>query len=222
MVLGLLRGNPRDTRYADVGSGDLYFARRLSALTDAPVYAVDVNYGAPRIDGSIRICTDLVQVPSESIDCAVLMDVLEHIVDDVGLLDSMGRILTRSGRVLITVPAHAFLWSEQDVFLGHHRRYDRKGLRDVLNRGGLDVIESFYFYAVPFVARAITVALSRAGIGGPKAGGVGTWRYPLTHPITRAVRTTLNGDFRVSRRLGESALSGWGLSICAICRRTSA
>ena len=222
MVLGLLERNPRNTRYADIGSGDLYFAQRLSELTDGPVYAVDVNYGTPGNDGPIRICTVLEQVPAGSVDCAVLMDVLEHVGDDVGLLEATRRTLTRSGQVLVTVPAHAFLWSEHDVFLGHHRRYDRKGLRDVLNRGGFDAIETFYFYAVPFVARAIMVALARAGIGGPKGGAVAAWRYPLEHPLTRAVRATLNGDFKLSRLLGESAFSGCGLSICAICRRTSA
>jgi SAM-dependent methyltransferase len=222
MVLDMVRGNPRSTRYADIGSGDLYFAGRLASLTDAAVYAVDVNYGTPGTDGPIRICTDLNQLGPESVDSAVLMDVLEHVGDDVGLVAETRRVLAPSGQVLVTVPAHAFLWSEHDVFLEHHRRYDRDGLRAALNRGGLDVIEMFYFYALPFAARAVMVALGRIGLPGSNAGAVGRWRYAVHHPVTRAARAALNADFRLSRLLGDSVVSGCGLSICAICRRTSA
>jgi len=219
MVLALLARNARSTRYADVGSGDLYFARRLCELTDMPVYAVDVNYGNRAVEGQLVICTDLDQVPSGSVDCAVLMDVLEHVDDDVGLLHAVGRVLAPAGQLLITVPAHAFLWSDHDVFLGHRRRYNRQHLRGVLQRGGLKVGECFHFFFIPYLARAFSVGLSRFGVRHKPSSGVGLWPYPSRHPITRTLRAMLNGDFRLSKLLGR--WSGCGLSICAICRRTS-
>ena len=221
MVLRLLAGHARHTRYADVGSGDLYFAQRLADTTDAPVYAVDVNYLERATTGRVVVCTDLNQVPSASIDCALLMDVLEHVDDDVGLLRAVGRVLAAASEVVITVPAHAFLWSDHDVFLGHRRRYSREQLRDAIQRGGLDIVECFYFYAGPFLARAVGVGLSRLGGGKKESSGVGLWRYPSTHVITRTLRATLNADFRLSRILGGIPVSGFGLSICALCRRTS-
>jgi len=220
MVLALLARNARSTTYADVGSGDLYFARRLCELTDMPVYAVDVNYGNRSVEGQLVICTDLDQVPSGSIDCAVLMDVLEHVDDDVGLLQAVGRVLASVGQLLITVPAHAFLWSDHDVFLGHRRRYSRQHLRGVLQRGGLMVGECFHFYFMPFLARAFSVGLSGVGDRTKSSRTVALWPYPATHPITIMLRAILNGDFRLSKLLGR--WSGCGLSICAICRRTSA
>lgn len=222
MVLNLLHRNSRDVRYADVGSGDLYFANRLAEQTSAPIYAVDVHYGEPAVNGQIHVCTDLAQVPSSSIDWAILMDVLEHVGDDIGFLEAMSRILTPEGRVLITVPAHPFLWSEHDVFLGHYRRYDRERLRDTLVRGGLDVLETFHFYALPFLVRMLSVALTRVGSAGPRAGAVGEWPFSAQHPFTRATRAALNSDFRVSKLLGRSRWSRCGLSLCAICRRRSA
>src|SRR3974390_3538408 len=93
MVLRLLARHTRSTRYADIGSGDLYVAQRLVHTTDAPVYAVDVNYPEAGTEGRVVVCTDLNQVPSGSIDCALLMDVLEHVDDDVDLLRAVGRIL---------------------------------------------------------------------------------------------------------------------------------
>lgn len=222
MVLTLLQHNSRDTRYADIGSGDLYFASRLVEQTDAPVHAVDVNYGRPEVQGRIRVCTDLAQVPLESIDCAVMMDVLEHVPDDVEFLESASRVLSPAGLVLITVPAHAFLWSEHDTFLGHYRRYDRERLRSTIAGSGLEVLESFYFYALPFLVRTVSVALTKLGFAGPKPAAVGQWRFPAHHAATALIRGALNADFRVSRLLGRTRWFQCGLSVCAICRRKSA
>lgn len=222
MVLGLLSDRGRDTRYADIGSGDQYFARRLAATTSAPVFAVDVHYAQRGADGQIVSCTDLDQVPTGSIDCAVLMDVIEHVGDDVGLVRSVRRILAPGAEVLITVPAHAALWSDHDVFLGHHRRYNRSQLCAALSAGGLTVSECFYFYAVPFFARTAGVALTRLGRRRESAGEVSRWRFDERHPATRGVRAILNADFRISRWLSAVPLFGCGLSLCARCRPTSA
>lgn len=222
MILKLLQHAGREARFADVGSGDLYFANRLTEQTNAPVYAVDVNYGAPTVEGKIHICTDLAQVPPASIDCAVLMDVLEHVPDDSEFLDATSRILSRDGRVLITVPAHEFLWSEHDAFLGHYRRYDRGRLHATVVRSGLEVFESFYFYVLPFVVRTMSVGLARVGFGGPRAAAVAAWPFPAEHAFTMVTRAALNADFRVSRFVGRSRWFQCGLSVCAICRRRSA
>jgi SAM-dependent methyltransferase len=222
MILRLLAGRSRRTRYVDVGAGDCYFAERLAELTDDPVYVVDVNYAEPAVDGRLRICTNLDQVPAAAVDCAILMDVLEHVPDDAGLLRAVSRVLAPEGQVLITVPAHQRLWSSHDEFLGHYRRYDRPHLRRVVEQAGMDVVECFSFYGIPFLARAIDVGLSALGVRRRSSSAVSRWPYDPRHPITRGVRALLNGDFRLSRMLGESRLSGCGLSICATCRPTSA
>ena len=220
MALRLLSANDRHTRYADVGCGDLYFARRLRALTEEPIYAVDVNAPDRREDG-ILVCQNLHQVPAGSIDCAILMDVIEHVNDDIAMLREVGRILAPAGQLLITVPAHAFLWSEHDVFLGHFRRYNRSQLLDAVRQGGFEPIETFYFFAIPYLARAVTVGLSKLGFRKSDAGAVGQWPFPAQHALTRTIRLFLNSDFRLSRVLGAGPVSGFGLSIAVRCRRTS-
>lgn len=204
------------TRYADVGAGDRYFAHRLAALTGAPVYAVDANYSETAVDGPLIVCTDLAQVPPGSVDCALLMDVIEHVDDDAGLVRDVDRLLTPAGELLITAPAHQALWSEHDVFLGHRRRYDRRRLLDILDGAGFDVLECFHFYALPWVGRAARVGLQRLGVG-RSTHGVGRWPLPADHPVTRTLRAALNADFHITRRL-----AAFGLSICAICQRRSA
>jgi len=220
MALRLLSSNGRHTRYADVGCGDLYFARRLRELTEEPIYAVDVNAPDRHEDG-ILVCQTLHQVPDGSIDCAILMDVIEHVNDDVAMLREVGRILAPTGQLLITVPAHAFLWSAHDVFLRHFRRYNRSQLLNAVRQGGFEPIETFYFFAIPYLARAVTVGLSKLGFRKSDAGAVGRWPFPAQHALTRTIRLFLNSDFRLSRVLGAGPVSGFGLSIAVRCRRTS-
>jgi SAM-dependent methyltransferase len=57
-----------------------------------------------------------------------MLDVLEHVDDDVGLLSAMVRALRPGAFVLLTVPADMRLWSPSDVAYGHHRRYGRAEL----------------------------------------------------------------------------------------------
>jgi SAM-dependent methyltransferase len=56
-------------------------------------------------------------------DLICLFDVLEHIVEDVATLEALRLRLRVPGRLLITVPAHPWLWSHHDELLLHCRRY---------------------------------------------------------------------------------------------------
>ena len=56
-------------------------------------------------------------------DVVLLMDVLEHVEDDVGLLRQYVEKVPSGARFLISVPAFQVLWSDHDVFLEHKRRY---------------------------------------------------------------------------------------------------
>jgi SAM-dependent methyltransferase len=60
-----------------------------------------------------------------------MLDVLEHVQDDVGLLGAMVRALRPGAFLLLTVPADMRLWSPSDVAYGHHRRYDRLGFERI-------------------------------------------------------------------------------------------
>lgn len=53
----------------------------------------------------------------------LLMDVLEHVKDDVGFLTGLVERLPDGAHLLITVPANPSLWSRHDEAFGHHRRY---------------------------------------------------------------------------------------------------
>lgn len=69
-------------------------------------------------------------------ETVILLDVLEHIQDDVALLRSFQRLLKPNGRLILKVPAIPSLYSEMDRSIGHYRRYNRSGLSATLNAAG--------------------------------------------------------------------------------------
>lgn len=67
-------------------------------------------------------------------DLLFLFDVLEHIEDESGFLQSIKFHLAESGTLLINVPAHQSLYSDYDRAAGHVRRYAAKQLSDIGKR----------------------------------------------------------------------------------------
>jgi SAM-dependent methyltransferase len=83
-------------------------------------------------------------------DLIALLDVLEHVEADRDSLAALGRRLAPGGRLLLTVPAVPWLWSDHDVLHHHKRRYTADGLRQVVADAGLKVEASGYFNSLLF------------------------------------------------------------------------
>jgi SAM-dependent methyltransferase len=85
-------------------------------------------------------------------DTAVLVNVLEHVDDDVGLLGEAAARLRPGATLACFVPAHAWLHSRFDDRVGHVRRYRRSQLAEAFQRAGLDLVELRYVNAPGAVA----------------------------------------------------------------------
>ncbi len=103
------------------------------------------------------------QVPlaDASFDLVLLLDVLEHLDDDVGALREASRILRPGGTLLITVPAWPFLWGQQDEVSHHRRRYTRETLRAAFEGAQLPLPRLAYFNALFFPPIALVRVLRR-------------------------------------------------------------
>jgi hypothetical protein len=77
----------------------------------------------------------------------LLMDVLEHVDDDVGLMRSALVGAAEHAYVLITVPAFQRLFSAHDMFLEHKRRYTLRQVEEVVQAAGLEILSARYFFA---------------------------------------------------------------------------
>lgn len=86
----------------------------------------------------------------------VALDVLEHVDDHRSAVSTLSRLLDPGGRLLVTVPAYPWLWSEHDERLDRKRRYTARSLRDLLAGAGLHVERITHFNSVllPIVVAA--------------------------------------------------------------------
>ncbi|UAK24491.1 class I SAM-dependent methyltransferase [Sphingomonas nostoxanthinifaciens] len=78
-------------------------------------------------------------------DLIVLLDVLEHIPDDLGALEALRPKLAPGGRLFLAVPAMPSLWSGHDVAHHHQRRYTAKALRAVVRKAGYAPLHESHF-----------------------------------------------------------------------------
>ena len=99
-------------------------------------------------------CTRVEDIPQEfnsnKFDSIYILDVLEHINDELAILKSSLNYLTQNGKILLTVPAFKFLWSPHDEFVHHVRRYTKVGLKKILEDSGYKVERISYFNSILF------------------------------------------------------------------------
>jgi len=101
----------------------------------------------------------LPDVPRGAFDLVAVLDVVEHIEDDVAALQAMKALLRPGGKVLIAVPAHQWMWSAHDEVNHHHRRYSKKTLAAAIGKAGLRPTRLTYFNSLLFpLAAAARVA----------------------------------------------------------------
>jgi SAM-dependent methyltransferase len=81
-------------------------------------------------------------LPDRSVDVVVLLNVLEHIADDVAAIREVARILRPGGAAVIEVPAGPHLYDVYDKVLLHHRRYRLNKLRQLVASAGLHVVHA--------------------------------------------------------------------------------
>jgi hypothetical protein len=88
-----------------------------------------------------------------------MLDVLEHLDHPEAALRHAGALLELGGVLLITVPAFRLLWTNHDILNQHRTRFTKAGLRNLLERGRLRVLDGRYFFAWLFAAKLCTRAI---------------------------------------------------------------
>jgi hypothetical protein len=140
----------------DVGAGSGFFSRALLEKTSARrAICVDPGYLADK-DELIGDKQLSFRRSIDEIDAGLvlMMDVIEHVEDDRGLVREYADKVAAGTQFVVTVPAFMWLWSGHDVFLEHYRRYTLGQLESVLETSGLHVEHGHYFYGavLPLVA----------------------------------------------------------------------
>ena len=101
-------------------------------------------------------------LPSGTYDAMVLLNVLEHIEDDVAATKHIARMLRPGGVAVIEVPAGPELFDDYDRQLQHFRRYTLPGICGVIERAGLVVERRNYLGALIYPAFYLAKKLSQS------------------------------------------------------------
>ncbi|MDB5695393.1 MAG: class SAM-dependent methyltransferase [Sphingomonas bacterium] len=133
---------PGDARILEIGCGTGHNLPMLARF--GAVEAIEIDPAARAI-ASERLgrpvgdapLPELPGVERGAYDLIAVLDVVEHIADDVAALKAMGECLKPGGKILIAVPAHPWMWSAHDVVNHHHRRYTKASLRAAIAEAGL-------------------------------------------------------------------------------------
>lgn len=102
---------------------------------------------------------DLSMFERNAYDLVALLDVLEHVPDDLASLRAIQKRLKPGAALLLTVPANPWMWSAHDAAHHHFRRYTKAKLEELFLRSGLEVQLLSYFNSLlfPLVAAARVV-----------------------------------------------------------------
>jgi hypothetical protein len=178
-ILEVMRQYPPPGPLFDIGGGNGFIAK---AMQDAGLEVVLVEPGGAGttnarkrgIQHVVRATLEDAGFLSGTLPAVGLFDVVEHMADDYTFLQTIQTYLSSHGRVYLTVPAYQVLWSGADVVAGHHRRYRKRPLRELLERAGLQVefATGFFQFLPPAILaiRAIPYRLGRKTLPEVQAG----------------------------------------------------
>ena len=152
---------------------------------------------------------DLSMFPMAGYDLIALLDVLEHVPDDLDSLNAIRALLRPGGSLILTVPANRWMWSAHDVAHHHFRRYTKRELRRLFREAGFDIQLYSYFNTLlfPLVAAARIVGkLTPRETADDKLPG-------------KFVNAVLEKIFGLEARLIGRLPLPFGVSLLAIVRR---
>ena len=190
----------------EVGCGVGTFTRLLAA-GGCNVLAVDLDAGF--VETARAATAGLANVRIEVADIAeaawrgcfdtiVMLEVLEHIEDDLAILRRLNAALTAGGRLLLKVPAMPSLYGAADRAVGHHRRYTARGLERTMRDAGFAGPRTWHFNVAGAAAWWLNGTL--LGRAGPPARQIAAFEALVP----------------VLRRLDGLARFGFGLSLFAV------
>lgn len=143
--------------------------------------------------------------------CVTLVDVLEHIPEEGGLLRRLAGTLLPGGLLIAVAPAHPSLYGPRDRAIGHYRRYTRNGLAGKLEECGYRVREIRYWNMLGVLPYGICQRILRrtSSCGWREESGRGVWTGAMAKGL-------LFWYTRIENRWN----AGFGLSLLCVASRS--
>lgn len=213
----------------DLGCGDTFIAENLSGrFINSKIYAIDNAFNEKYINelnikyrAKSIIISNSTDIINEEIHIILLLDVIEHIEDDVAFLkDLLSKpFITENTKIFITVPAYNSLFTSHDIFLKHYRRYNNKTLIHNLNDAGLNVAASGYFFSfllLPRILQKLKEKILKPDV--KQEEGIGNWNKG--NLLSSLIKNILLTDFLITDLFNKIGLKIPGLSNFAVCKKS--
>jgi len=137
----------------DFGAGIGTFSKQV-AMAGHAVHCVEPDHRL--LDRILALglpaSENIANFEDESIDLLYTLNVLEHIKNDVKVLEACYQKIKPGGCILIYVPAFNVLYSSMDISVGHIRRYTRTTLSEKAQLAGFTVVRNEYVDSAGFFA----------------------------------------------------------------------
>jgi len=136
----------------EIGCGTGLVLKELRALpnlrlTGSEIYLQGLRYARNTVPDVTFVQLDATNVPFRGdFDVIGAFDVLEHVGDDIKVIEQVKLALRPGGAFVITVPQYQWMWSRLDEIVEHKRRYSRLDLLAKLEAAGFTIR-----YATSFV-----------------------------------------------------------------------
>ena len=204
---------PRRVRLLELGCGSGNVLAALSEFGEAVGMDAheDLTAAARAAGLDVRVghLPDDLGVAPGWAEVVLLLDVIEHVDDDVATLCAARKGVGEGGLLVVTVPAYRWLWSGHDEVLGHRRRYTAAELRGAVERAGFTVLRVSYFNTLLFPLLAAVRGWKRLR---------GDRGHDLRRP-TAPLNRLLEGVFAFERHLVPRLPLPFGASLLLIGRR---
>jgi hypothetical protein len=151
-IISLARDFKIKEPFFDIGGGNGFVSRGMQQA------GFEVILLEPGLSGCLNaqkqglkniICSTLEEsgIAKDQIPAGGLFDVVEHIQDDIGFLRKVQESLVPDGLLILTVPAFNALWSDEDRYIGHFRRYTLKTITKALEEAGFQIEYKTYLFS---------------------------------------------------------------------------
>ena len=142
----------KDEKIIEIGAGTGSIAQMLSSndydLSIGEIHPNGIEYALENNINNLEIYQfNIMNNPFKNhFDTVGLFDVLEHIEDDRLAIQNIHNMLTTNGKVVLTVPAHMWLWCEEDEVSNHFKRYELDDLKQLLVDNGFSITYATNFF----------------------------------------------------------------------------
>jgi len=185
------------------------------ALSDSSLTALRMARAAL---GDDVLCyrTDLMRLGWNSRwDVTFLLDVIEHLPDDVEAFHQVRAALRPGGLLFLTVPAMRFFWSYNDEAAAHLRRYSKRDVEALGRQAGLRLVRSRYLMFVTspllYLARRFPPDLRSMNAAEVRAHVARTHQTPPA-----PINGLLDAALTVEEAFGRWIPYPWGTSLLAV------